>query len=509
MGLIISVQCLSVARRTSANAETGIVIQLNRHILNHLCNPVLLNTTPEVSGGVRKTILLKGMYMPAKLPVSLKIGYGFGDIGSNIFIVTTGMFLLFYLTNVLHVEPAVAGLILLIPKLWDVVSDPLMGGISDLTRSRWGRRRPYLLYASLPFGIMIWLLFIAPPTTSQTGIALWVGGLFALSCTAFTVYNIPYSSMVAEMTDDYNERMSVTSFRMVGAIIGVLLAGGLAMPLVEMGGGGTAGFKLMGLVLGSLITLFSLAGFYGTRGTRTLPPAKTQIGIREQVRIVLKNSPFKCLAAMYFLQSLAMGILMAGLIYYVKYVMGLPESSVGLVTGILFITAIIFMPVWVKLGGKLGKIKAYFRGIIMLTIMLLSLLLTPASHPLLFYGQVFLLGVGFSSFQLFPWSMLPDTIEYDELESGRRREGIFSGIWAAGQKTAYALGPSIVGFMLSLSGFDALGSQSDTTVTAIRLIFCLGTAGFFLLSLIPFLKYDLTESHFAELKTQIKAKRTN
>jgi GPH family glycoside/pentoside/hexuronide:cation symporter len=309
--------------------------------------------------------------------------------------------------------------------------------------------------------------------------------------------------MVAEMTDDYNERMSVTSFRMVGAIIGVLLAGGLAMPLVEMGGGGTAGFRWMGMILGGLITVFSLAGFFGTRQARTLPPVQTDICLSEQLRIALKNTPFKRLAGMYFLQSVATGILMAGLIYYVKYVMQLPESAVGLVTGILFVTAIIFMPVWVRLGVRLGKITAYTRGILILAVMLLSLLLTPASQPVIFYLQMFLLGIGFSSFQLFPWAMLPDTIEFDEQLSGRRREGIFSGAWAAGQKTAYALGPAIVGFMLSLSGFSAGDVQSDTTVTAIRLIFCLGTAGFFLLSLLPFRKYDLTEQHFAELKQTI------
>jgi Na+/melibiose symporter-like transporter len=278
------------------------------------------------------------------------------------------------------------------------------------------------------------------------------------------------------------------------------------MPLVEMGGGGATGFKFMGLILGSLITLFSLVGFYGTRRVRTLPPAKEQINVKAQIKVAFKNTPFKRLAGMYFLQSVAASILMAGLIYYVKYVMGMPESSVGLVTGILFVTAIIFMPAWVKLGIKLGKIKAYRLGIVILAVMLLSLLLTPASKALLFYAQVFLLGIGFSSFQLFPWSMLPDTIEYDELESGRRREGIFSGIWASSQKTGYALGPSIVGFMLSLSGFNALGDQPESAVTAIRLIFCLGTAGFFLLSLIPFHKYELTEQNFSDIKDRIQAR---
>ena len=101
-----------------------------------------------------------------KLPLNQKIGYGMGDIGSNIFIVTTGMFLLFFLTNVLGVNPALAGFAMLIPKLWDVISDPIMGAISDVTRSRWGRRRPYLLYASIPFGLVFFALFIAPGTQS-------------------------------------------------------------------------------------------------------------------------------------------------------------------------------------------------------------------------------------------------------------------------------------------------------------------------------------------------------
>ncbi|MEA3286982.1 MAG: glycoside-pentoside-hexuronide (GPH):cation symporter [Candidatus Marinimicrobia bacterium] len=445
--------------------------------------------------------------MSIKLPLSQKIGYGFGDIGSNIFIVSTGMFLLFFLTNVLNIEPALAGLVLLLPKLWDVVSDPIMGGLSDITRSRWGRRRPYLLYASLPFGLIFALLFIAPQTQSEFTTAVWVGFMFALSCIAFTVYNIPYSAMVAEMTDDYNERISVTSFRMVGAIIGVLLAGGLAMPLVELGGGGAAGFKLMGLVLGILITLFSLAGFWGTRGVRTIPPRKQSIKIGEQVRIAFSNTPFKLLATMYFLQSLAAGILMAGLIYYVKYVMGMSESSVGLVTAILFITAIIFMPVWVRFGIRMGKLKAYTIGIIILAVMLISLLLTPPSQPGVFFVQMFLLGIGFSSFQLFPFSMLPDTIEYDELQSGLRREGVFSGIWASGQKTAYALGPSLVGFTLSLSGFSNGVEQPDSVAQGVRLIVCLGTALFFLLSLIPFYYYDLTEERFAEIKASIESSR--
>ena len=441
--------------------------------------------------------------MNSKLPLSQKIGYGIGDIGSNIFIVTTGMFLLFFLTNVLKIEPAVAGMALLIPKLWDVISDPIMGAISDQTHSRWGRRRPYLLFASIPFGLIFFALFIAPATQSSTATVLWVSSLFALSCTIFTIYNIPYSAMVAEMTEDYNERMSVTSFRMVGSTIGVLLAGGLAMPLVELGGGGASGFRMMGLVLGILISCFCLAGFWGTRGTRTIVTDKPQISIKEQVKIAFKNTPFKMLMSMYAIQSIAIGILMAGQIYYVKYVMKMPDSSVGIVSGVLFITAIIFIPVWVRIGLKLGKIRAYKLGMALLTLMLFSLVFTQPNHPWIFFTQMFILGIGFSSFQLFPFSMLPDTIEFDELQSGLRREGVFSGIWASGQKTAYALGPSLIGFTLSFSGFTHTQEQPESVVFGIRMIFCLVTASLFLLSLLPFRYYDLTESKYTEIKSRI------
>ena len=158
-----------------------------------------------------------------KLSFGLKFGYGIGDIGSNIFIVTSGLFLLFYLTNILGINPALAGIVLLFPKLWDVISDPLMGAISDITNTRIGRRRPYLLAASIPFGIIFFLMFLTPHFNSEVIKALYVGLMFTLGCTVFTVFNVPYSSMVAEMSDDYNERMSVTSFRMIGSSVGVLL----------------------------------------------------------------------------------------------------------------------------------------------------------------------------------------------------------------------------------------------------------------------------------------------
>lgn len=441
-----------------------------------------------------------------KVAASIKLAYGFGDIGSNIFIVTSGFFLLFFLTNVVGVNPALAGVALLFPKLWDVVSDPIMGAISDRTRSRWGRRRPYLLFGALPFGLTFLAMFVVPGYESESARALHAALMFALGCTAFTVVNVPYSSMVAEMSDDYNERMSITSFRMIGSSIGVLLAGGLAMPLVEMGGGGADGFRFMGAVFGAAIALITLVCFLGTGRARTLPVAGHTPPAREQLRIALKNRPFLLLIASYMLQSIGIGVLMAGLIYFIKHVMMLPETAMGVVFPILFGTAIAFIPVWVMVGKKLGKIRAYRIGLAIICVMLVSTFFTQASQLALFHVQVFLLGIGFSSFQLFPFSMLPDTIEYDEMSSGMRREGIFSGVWASGQKMAYSVGPGIMGFALALSGFDAAGPQGPGVETGIRVAFCLLPAAALLLSYLPFSRYDLTEERFEEIKRTIAGK---
>ncbi|MBM4453009.1 MAG: MFS transporter [Chloroflexi bacterium] len=441
-----------------------------------------------------------------KLPFGIKLSYGIGDIANNFFIVATGMYLLFFMTNVLGINPALAGTMLLWPKLWDVISDPMMGAISDATRSRFGRRRVYLLYGSIPFGIAFLLIFVAPGYATEFARALQVSLLYALGCTAFTVVNVPYASMVPEMSDDYNERMSITSFRMFFASVGALLAGALAMPIVKAGGDGAAGFQLMGLIFGVGIVIFCLICFFGTRKAPSLPPKKEMPPIKQQIAIAAKNYPFVMLMTSYFLQALAIGVMMAGFVYYVKYAMALPETAMNTAFPIFLVTGIIFIPIWLQVGKRLGKIKSYYLGLAIFAVFMASLFLTSPSLLWLFYVQVFLAGIGFSSFQLFPFSMLPDTIEYDQMQSGLRREGVFSGMWSAGQKIAYAMSPAIVGYALALSGFVKEGVQPDSLNIGVRAIFCLFPAAMILLSFLPFSKYTLTEEEFEKVKAKIAGK---
>ncbi len=441
-----------------------------------------------------------------KLPLGIKLSYGIGDISNNIFIVTTGMYLLFFLTNVVGVNPALAGTMLLIPKLLDVVLDPIMGAISDVTRSPFGRRRVYLLYGAVPFGISFFVMFLTPGFQTEFANALQVSLLFALGCTIFAMVNVPYASMVPEMSDDYNERISITSFRMSFASIGALLAGGLTMVLVDAGGGGAAGFRSMGAIFGVAIVISCLVCFFGTRKAISLPPQKEMPPIKDQVRIAAKNYPFVMLMSSYFLQALAIGVMMAGFIYYVKYAMALPETAMNVAFPIFMITGVIFIPIWLAVGKRLGKIKSYYIGLAIFTVMMAALFFVNASQLWLFYALVFFAGIGFSSFQLFPFSMLPDTVEYDQMQSGLRREGVFSGMWSAGQKIAYSVGPPIVGFALAISGFVLEGAQPESVNVGVRVIFCLFPAAVILLSFLPFSKYKLTEEEFEKVKEKIAGK---
>ncbi|MBW7858878.1 MAG: MFS transporter [Leptonema sp. (in: Bacteria)] len=187
---------------------------------------------------------------------------------------------------------ALAGMALLLPKLWDVIIDPVIGAISDKTKSRWGRRRIYLLIGAVPLGLFFFLTFITPQYPTELQTAAHIAVVFAIGCTFFSVVNIPYSSMAAEMSQDYNERISIISFRMIGASVGVLLAGGITMLIVEAGGGGAAGYRFMGLVLGSLIVVITLFSFWGTKDAVSLPAGEKMMPIKEQIRIAFKNTEF-------------------------------------------------------------------------------------------------------------------------------------------------------------------------------------------------------------------------
>jgi len=169
-----------------------------------------------------------------KLPVRTKLGFGVADLGGNLFFTAMGFWSLNYLTDTVAIPAAVAGAAVMVGKLWDAVTDPMMGFISDRTRTRWGRRRPYLLFGSVPLFLSMWFFFTNPHIASPLWSAVWAAFALCMLNTAYTVVNIPYSALTPEMTQDYHERSSLNGYRFGFAVIGTILGAGAVLPIIGM-----------------------------------------------------------------------------------------------------------------------------------------------------------------------------------------------------------------------------------------------------------------------------------
>jgi GPH family glycoside/pentoside/hexuronide:cation symporter len=440
-----------------------------------------------------------------------KIAYASGDAGVAIFLTVTGSFLLYYLTDVLGANPSAAGLALILPKFWDVITDPLMGMISDRTRSSMGRRRPYLLFGGVGFAASMVLLFALPHWVPAFGGVTGVALLYAFSCTAFTIYATPYCCMTAEITESYSERTEIAAWRQFFVIVAALFAGAATMAMVKAFGGGTAGFFRVSLVLGVVILCFSSIAFVSTRGLPSSRTSLESLSWKEQMGAVMANRPFRALFSAFFIQQISVGVFLAGIIYQIKYVLALEEERMGIVFICFYVTAALSVPMWVRVASRLQKRDAYSLGVVLVSASFLSAFAFASSSFVLFCSLMVTGGVGAAAFMVFSQAMLPDTIEFDAARSGARREGVFYGVFSSGQKTANAFGPAIVGIMLDAFGFLpglSAEEQSPRAILGIRIAVVAGPALLFLLSLIPLRRYHIDAERFEELKRQARERAT-
>ncbi len=381
---------------------------------------------------------------------TLCLAYGAGSIGAGIFSTIPGLLLLFYLTDTLGVPAGLAGLAILIPKLWDIITDPLVGAWSDRTRTRWGRRRPFLLAGALTLPLCFMALFMAPVGDPIVSF-FWVLISFCLAAGAFTLFQVPYATMPTEMTGDYHERTTLVAWRMAFLTVGVLAGGALAPELI--GGDGPAGYARMSVVLALVAMAAMLVAFFGTRSARQTEAAPHSSSLRAQVAIALAFTAYRRLLAAYTLQCVALGTVLAAVPYFVRYTLGAGNEGVTLLFVCLVGPAIVTMPLWTAISRRLGKRFGYILAATIFAVMAASLL-SAGPGPLWLVGaQVGLLGVGFAGLQVFPFAMLPELIDADARDSGLRREGIFTAMWFVGEKSGFALGAWLVSGILALTGF--------------------------------------------------------
>lgn len=449
----------------------------------------------------------KNTLNPARqhLSIPFQLGFGAGQIGGSILANTPALILLFFMTDALGIPPALAGLAVFIPKIWVIVFDPLMGRISDHTHSRWGRRRPYILAGALGCGAGFYFLFDVPAFDTTTARFIYMTVMFTLVSTAFSVFSVPYLAKAGELAPDYKGRTTIMAYRMAFQSIGILIGIGLIQYLVEWGGGGLAGYTFMGGVLSVICVITMLSPFVASRNIATETVTTPSVPLRVQIQTAWENKPYVSLASAVTLYWVAASCVYAGLPYMFSYIVA---GSAGLFFDLaLYMTlaAFVAIPAWTWLAGRIGKKKTYIVATFAYCLTVLSWLPAAPGQDLLVIGRGILVGLTNTGMLMTAVAMLPDTIEFDQLKNGMRREGVFSGIWMAIEKAGNALGALVFGVVLSVMGFvESTGGvpveQTDSALNGILVAFAILPVVLMLAGLLILRPYQLDEDTLVQMK---------
>jgi GPH family glycoside/pentoside/hexuronide:cation symporter len=395
-----------------------------------------------------------------------KLGFGVGDLGGNLFFTVLSFWALNYLTDTVGLAAAGAGAALMIGKLWDAFVDPMVGMLSDRTRTRWGRRRPYLLFGALPLGGALMLFFAAPNLTDQLALFWWALFLFALLNTCYSFVNIPYSSLTPELTPDYNERMTLNGYRFGFAVIGTILGAALVQPILGFfPGDKRAGFLAVGIIFGSVIALTALLTGSAVRETFATD-AGEKASLWKSWAGVWKNRPFRIVIGAYILNLFGITFLSGMLVYYFKYVLG-NEGATTIAMLLLLVVAGVFIPVSVLFSKRFGKARTYQVSMVTLGVAALTVWIFGSS-----LGTGFVLavmtgaGIGMGFGYAPPFALVPDTIEVEAKKTGRREEGAYYGLWNFAIKVSQAGGAAGSGLVLAWAGYVANQPQQNAAALA-------------------------------------------
>jgi len=420
----------------------------------------------------------------SQLTVPMKLGYGVGELSFNIAYQTTALYLIFYFTDIFGIAAGAAGMIMFYSKIWDSISDPMMGYISDHTKSRWGSKRPYLLFGAVPLGVAFMLLFYSPTIEPERLKIVYGLITFVLFCTAITIVNVPYGALTANLTIDSNERAVVTGYKSVFGIVGVLIAAAATRPIADFLGKGdqVIGFRYMGIAYGFIIILAVLVTFYSVREL-VATPKKEESSLFKNLKVIFTNKPFLILSAGTIFHLTAVMTTAAVVNYYFKYILK-NEAMIPVAFLCLFVTAIAFMPFFVKLSTKKSKKYAYNLGIGSFAVVLVLLFFFGEKNIYLTLFLFFLGAAGMATNWLSAWSMVPDTVEYSQWKTGLRREGVIYGAFFFCQKFPAALAAFIVGLVLTRVGYEANVEQTELSLMGIRLLLTLIPVCFIIIGII-------------------------
>jgi GPH family glycoside/pentoside/hexuronide:cation symporter len=438
-----------------------------------------------------------------------QLGWAAGSLGTAVMLGALTSYALFYMTNYLGIGVLLAGQLIGLSKFYDLLTDPLVAQLSDRSNSPRGRRRPYLLLGAISCPLALGLLFLVPAFDSEIATVSWLAVVLMLYATGFTLFNVPYLAMAAEMTTNPDERTLIMAQRIFFSTLGVLTISTLGPNLISYFGGGETGYIRMSWVMAAAVCGAMLCCFFATRKTRTLPPSPhARYGLKHQWRLLANNRPFRFYLLAKIFMFLSQSCVQGSLLFFAFYVLGDDESILAAFGIGYTVGSVLTLPLWNLLISRyIGKRNAFMISAIGLGAVFLTWLLAGPGEPAAgLYIRFFLLGIFSAGSQVSASAMLPDIMEYDRLRTGVRQEGLYAAAFSVVEKIANTIGPVFVGTLLALTGFISgrggeRPEQPEAAIIAIQLA----------VSVVPFLltvvaawcisKYDLSAVRDARVQS--------
>lgn len=404
------------------------------------------------------------------IPKSIKVSWGAGALGANIMLASFAGLGMFYMTNILKIEPVIAGMLLSVTKLLDVVSDPLVGLWSDRIKTGMGRRRPFLLPGALISAFSLIMFFAAPDFENQTFVIGYIFFSLLIYTIGYTLFNVPYMSMPAEMTDGYHERSSIHAYRVIFVTIGGLVTGSIApWVLEELGKEEASSYALLGMAGGGIVFASMAVSFFGTKNARFTSSVSAATNPLIEFKAVVANKHFLRLISVKIAQLLGLAVAGPAMFYFLLNTLQLDLKVKSYFFAVITVSALVAAPLFLKLSKKIGKSRSYMVSASLFVVYALSWILAQPGEPLaLILLRGVMVGVVSTGNVMLAMSMLTDTIEYDARQTGERREGAYTSIYSLIEKATFALGPLILGAALSFAGFDQNMPIEEAQSPAVR-----------------------------------------
>lgn len=448
-----------------------------------------------------------------RLPLLVKAAYGLADMGINVFVIFKGLLVFAFLVQFSGVDPALAGWVTSAVLVIDVITDPLMGWLSDRTGGRFGRRHPYIVSGAVLMAVLMIVTFAVPSGLSQAASATWVFVFFALASIAFTMVVIPYGSLSVELTDSPQERATMTGWRMGAAGVGILLTGGAFPILTAPNGLALSHAMAMAVYAPIVIATIWIAAFstYGRRNRDVTPSAP----FGAQIQAALRNRRFVVLTLIYGVQTFGIAFITLGIPFAAAELIVTTGASGTLAVvwylgsfstafALFILGSMASQIVWVTLSKAIGKQATLVLGILYYGIVLIGFYFVLPSSGGLEMGVtnlglitlfVFLIGAANGCYQQLPWSMMPDLVDWSVERESFNIAGSFSGLWLLGQKVGNAIAPLVLGQLLALYGWVSSTNGGDVTqlpeaVDALRWALTLIPAGLMFISIPLYLLFD-------------------